>query len=143
MKRTKIVCTIGPASESPEMIRALIESGMNVARINMAHGTHDEHRAVIERVRAVARALGVPLAVMADTKGPAIRTGELKTEKIFLRQGQKLTLVEEPVLGDETQISISYKGLSQYIRPGMKILLANGEIELGVLEVHPGGSFAK
>jgi pyruvate kinase len=138
MKRTKIVCTIGPASESPEMIRALIESGMNVARINMAHGTHDEHRAVIERVRAVARSLGVPLAVMADTKGPAIRTGELKTEKIFLRQGQKLTLVEEPVLGDETQISISYKGLSQYIRPGMRILLANGEIELGVLEVHPG-----
>jgi pyruvate kinase len=138
MKRTKIVCTIGPASESPEMIRALIESGMNVARINMSHGTHDEHRAVIERVRAVAHSLGVPVAVMADTKGPAIRTGELKTEKIFLRQGQKLTLVEEPVLGDETQISISYKGLSQYIQPGMRILLANGEIELGVLEVHPG-----
>jgi pyruvate kinase len=138
IKRTKIVCTIGPESSSPEIIQAMIESGMNVARINMAHGTHDEHREVIERVRAIARSLGVPVAVMADTKGPAIRTGELKTEKIFLRQGQKLTLVEEPVLGDETQISISYKGLSQYIRPGMKILLANGEIELGVLEVYPG-----
>nr|BAL59771.1 pyruvate kinase [Candidatus Acetothermum autotrophicum] len=137
-KRTKIVCTIGPASSSPETIRAMITSGMNVARINMSHGTHQEHRETIERVRAVAHSLGVPVAVMADTKGPAIRTGELKTEKVLLKQGQRLTLVEDPVLGDETQISISYKGLSQHVRPGMKILLANGEIELTVLEVHPG-----
>ncbi len=137
-KRTKIVCTIGPASASPQTIRAMIEGGMNVARINMAHGTHEAHRETIERVRAIARALGVPVAVMVDTKGPAIRTGELKAEKIFLRQHQKLTLVEEPVLGDETQISISYKGLSQYVQPGMKILLANGEIELHILEVQPG-----
>lgn len=137
-KRTKIVCTIGPASSRPETIRAMIESGMNAARINMAHGTHEEHQEIIQRVRAVARELGVPIAVIADTKGPAIRTGELKTEKIFLRQGQTLTLVEEPVLGDETQISISYRGLSRYVRPGMKILLANGEIELLVREVQPG-----
>lgn len=138
MKRTKIVCTIGPASSSPKTIRAMIESGMSVARINMSHGTHEEHQEIIKRVRAVAQELGVPIAVMADTKGPAIRTGELKSEKVFLRQGQKLTLVEEPVLGDETQISVSYKGLSQYVKPDMKILLANGEIELIVLEVQPG-----
>ncbi len=111
---------------------------MNVARINMSHGTHEEHQEIIERVRSAARSLGVPIAVMADTKGPAIRTGELKTEKIFLRKGQTLTLVEDPILGDETRISISYKGLSQYVRPGMKILLANGEIELIVSEVQPG-----
>jgi pyruvate kinase len=140
IKRTKIVCTIGPeSSESPEMIRALIESGMNVARINMAHGTHDEHRAVIERVRAVARALwGCPWPSWPTPRARRSAPASSRSEKIFLRQGQKLTLVEEPVLGDETQISISYKGLSQYIRPGMRILLANGEIELGVLEVHPG-----
>lgn len=137
-KRTKIVCTIGPASSSPQTIQAMIASGMNVARINMSHGTHEEHRAVIEHVRSVAETLGVPIAVMVDTKGPAIRTGELKTEKIRLRQGQKLTLLEEPVLGDETHISINYKGLSQYVKPGTKILLANGEIELTVLEVQPG-----
>ncbi len=137
-KRTKIVCTIGPASSSPETLQAMITSGMNVARINMSHGTHAEHREVIQRVRAAAQAVGSPVAVMADTKGPALRTGELKSEKIFLRQGQKLTLVEDPVLGDETRISISYRGLSQYIQPGMKILLANGEIELVVLGVEPG-----
>ncbi len=137
-KRTKIVCTSGPASSSPEIIRAMIASGMNVARINMSHGTHDEHQAIIERVHVVSRELGVPVAVMADTKGPAIRTGELKSEKIFLRQGQRLTLVEDPILGDETKISVSYRGLSQYVKPGMKIFLANGEIELVVLEVHPG-----
>jgi pyruvate kinase len=137
-KRTKIVCTIGPASSSPETIRAMIEGGMNVARINMAHGTHEEHRALIERVRAAAHALGVPVAIMADTKGPAIRTGELKSEKISLRQGQRLTLVEDPILGDETQISISYRGLWQHVQPGMKIWLANGEIELLVVAVQPG-----
>jgi pyruvate kinase len=137
-KRTKIVCTIGPACSDAKTIQAMAENGMNVARINMSHGTHEEHRTVIERVRSVAETLGIPLAVMADTKGPAIRTGELKTEKIRLRQGQKLILLEEPVLGDETRISISYKGLSQYVKPGMKILLANGEIELTVLQVQPG-----
>ncbi len=137
-KRTKIVCTIGPACSKAETMQAMIASGMNVARINMSHGTHEEHRAVIERVRSVAETLGVPIAVMVDTKGPAIRTGELKTEKIRLRQGQKLTLLEEPVLGDDTHISISYKGLSQYVKQGTKILLANGEIELTVLEVQPG-----
>jgi len=116
----------------------MIEHGMNVARINMAHGTHEEHHEMIKRVRAVAQELGVPIAVMADTKGPAIRTGELKSEKIFLRKGQKLALVEDPVLGDETQISVSYQGLWHYVQPGMKILLANGEIELVALEVQPG-----
>lgn len=111
---------------------------MNVARINMSHSTHEEHQEIIKRVRSVARSLGVPIAVMADTKGSAIRTGELKSEKILLRKGQKLMLVEDPVLGDETQISVSYQGLSRYVQPGMKILLANGEIELVVLEVQPG-----
>ncbi len=138
IKRTKIVCTIGPASSSPGTIHAMIASGMNVARINMSHGTHEEHQEIIGRVRAVSRELGVPIAVMADTKGPAIRTGELKSEKIFLGQGQRVTLVEDPILGDETRISISYKGLWQYVKPGVKILLANGEIELVVLEVQPG-----
>lgn len=137
-KRTKIVCTIGPACSDAETMQAMIASGMNVARINMSHSTHEEHRAVIKRVRSVAETLGVPIAVMVDTKGPAIRTGELKTEKIRLRQGQKLTLLEEPVLGDETRISISYKGLWQHVKPGTKIVLANGEIELTALEVQPG-----
>ncbi|MCS6936112.1 MAG: pyruvate kinase [Candidatus Bipolaricaulota bacterium] len=137
-KRTKIVCTVGPASLDLRLLQELIESGMNVARINMSHGTHAEHREMIARVRRAAAAVGTAVAVMVDTKGPAIRTGELKREKIALQAGQKLWLLEDPVLGDEQQISISYQGLWQHVRAGMKILLANGEIELRVLETHPG-----
>lgn len=138
LKRTKIVCTLGPASLDERVLAAMIAGGMNVARINMSHGTHAEHRGMIARVRSAAHTLGIPLAIMVDTKGPAIRTGELKHEKIALQAGQKLLLVEEPVLGDERQISISYQGLAQHVRAGMKILLANGEIELSVLETQPG-----
>lgn len=137
-KRTKIVGTVGPASLDPQLLQELITSGMNVARINMSHGTHADHREMIARVRRAATAVGAAVAVMVDTKGPAIRTGELKREKIMLQAGQKLWLVEEPVLGDEQQISISYEGLSQHVRAGMKILLANGEIELSVLQTQPG-----
>lgn len=132
MKRTKIVCTMGPSSFDEHILEEMILSGMNVARINMSHGTHDQHRETIERVERVAHRLGLPVAVMADTKGPAIRTGDLKTEKITLRAGQKLILTEEPLPGDETKITVVYQGLAEHLRPGMKILLANGEIALVV-----------
>jgi len=135
MKRTKIVCTLGPASFDPNVLEEMIHSGMNVARINMSHGSHEQHKQTLDRAREVATKIKAPLAVMADTKGPAIRTGDLQNEKVTLRAGQKLILTEEPIQGDETRITIVYQGLAQHIRPGMKILLANGEIALEVERV--------
>ena len=138
IKRTKIVCTMGPASFAPDVLEEMILSGMNVARINMSHGTHEQHRQTIDRAREVASKVKAPLAVMADTKGPAIRTGDLKHEKVTLRAGQKLILTEEPIQGDETRITVVYAGLANHLKPGMKILLANGEIALEVERVRGG-----
>jgi len=135
MKRTKIVCTMGPASFAPSILEEMIHSGMNVARINMSHGSHEQHKQTLDRVRLVSEKLKTPVAVMADTKGPAIRTGDLKNEKVTLRAGQKLILTEEPIQGDETRITVVYAGLTEHIKPGMKILLANGEIALEVERV--------
>jgi pyruvate kinase len=135
MKRTKIVCTLGPASFVPEVLEKMIQSGMNVARLNLSHGTHEQHRETIERARQVAARLQSPLAIMADTKGPAIRTGDLKNEKVTLRAGQKLILTEDPIQGDETRVTVVYEGLAQHVKPGLKILLANGEIALEVERV--------
>jgi pyruvate kinase len=135
IKRTKIVCTMGPASFDSRILEEMIHSGMNVARINMSHGSHEQHKETLDRVRRVSEKLQIPIAVVADTKGPAIRTGDLKNEKVMLRAGQKIILTEEPIQGDETRVTVVYEGLSDHIKPGMKILLANGEIALEVERV--------
>ena len=85
LKKTKIVCTIGPASENPEILEQLINNGMNVARLNFSHGTHEEHLAKIKTIRRIRRKLNVPVAIMLDTKGPEIRTGNFKVDEIFLK----------------------------------------------------------
>lgn len=132
MRKTKIICTLGPATDNPEMIMALIKAGMNVARLNFSHGTHAEHGARIDMVREAARELGAYIAVMLDTRGPEIRTGTLKNGKVNLVNGQKFILTSRPVEGDEHAVQISYAGLPAEVKPGTRIMIADGFIQLQV-----------
>lgn len=135
MRRTKIVCTIGPASESVEVLKQLIYEGMNVARLNFSHGTHEEHLRRVEAIRQAAASTGRRVAIMLDTKGPEIRTGILKEETVILEEGKQITLTTEDIPGDASRMSISYKGLPQDVKPGNMILIADGLIGLQVLSV--------
>ncbi|MFZ7104667.1 MAG: pyruvate kinase [Peptococcaceae bacterium] len=135
MRRTKIVCTIGPASESVEQLCQLIDAGMNVARLNFSHGTHEEHGQRIANVREAVKRTGKPVAIMLDTKGPEIRTGILKEGKITLETGKKVILTTEEFAGDQEKIHINYRGLPRDVREGKRILLDDGLIALLVLKV--------
>lgn len=132
MRKTKIVCTIGPASESPEVIRALLKAGMNVARLNFSHGTNDEHLARITNLREVAAELEVNLALLLDIQGPKIRVGKLKTGPIELISGQEYTLTVEPYEGDEKKIHVDYPYLHRDLRTGSVIYIDDGLLELRV-----------
>lgn len=138
-KRTKIVGTIGPASHRPEVLKELLAAGMNVARINMAHGGPEEHRQTIQSVRTAAAQADLPMAIMADTKGPGIRTGALAGGQVALKAGQEVLLVEDDALGDAERIPIDYQGLAKHLHSGDTIWLANGEIELRVLQSTSAG----
>jgi pyruvate kinase len=133
-KRTKIVGTIGPASRRPEILKELLTAGMNVARINMAHGSPEEHRETLQSVRAAAAQADLPVAIMADTKGPGMRTGALEGGSLALRANQEILLVEDDVLGNAERIPIAYKGLVKHLHTGDTIWLANGELALRVLK---------
>ncbi len=135
MRRTKIVCTIGPASDSLEVMRELLRAGMDVARLNFSHGTHEEHAARLARLRQAAREEGRFLAVMLDTKGPEIRTGLLREEKVVLQEGARLVLTTEEVLGDASRVTVDYPRFPQVVRPGSSVLIDDGMIALKVLEV--------
>ena len=133
MRKTKIVCTIGPASESEEKLRELIEAGMNVARFNFSHGTHEEHRAKFERLVKVRSEMNLPIATLLDTKGPEIRTRDFKNGKVQLVEGQKFTLTTDPdFLGDETGCSVTYEGLPGDVKPGSSVMIDDGLIGLRV-----------
>ncbi|PTX63231.1 pyruvate kinase [Melghirimyces profundicolus] len=138
MRRTKIVCTIGPASEDKETLRRLVRAGMNVARLNFSHGNHEEHLRRIERIREVERELGTKVAILLDTKGPEIRTGLLREGEVELKTGETITLTTEEIEGDASRVSVSYKGLPDDIRPGSTILVDDGLISLRVEEVQGG-----
>jgi pyruvate kinase len=131
--RTKIVCTLGPASSSRDGIRALIEAGLNVARINFSHGTHDLHARTIETVRAVANELGRPVAILGDLQGPRIRIGDLPAP-IELTQGQEVVLAPEESVGSG-EIPVTYDALASDVRAGNRILINDGLLELTVVEV--------
>ncbi|MBN2908995.1 pyruvate kinase [Polycladomyces sp. WAk] len=132
MRKTKIVCTIGPASEDPETLKRLILSGMNVARLNFSHGSHEEHGRRIDAVRQAAAELGKTVAILLDTKGPEIRTGELQGGEAELKTGDRLTLTTEPILGNAQRVSVSYEGLPADVQPGSTILIDDGLIRLDV-----------
>jgi len=134
MRKTKIICTIGPASEKAETLKHMIEAGMNVARLNFSHGSHEEHRLRMLAVREAARACNKPVAIMLDTKGPEIRTGKLKNGKIKLEGGQRFVLTTREIIGDENEVAISYPHLPEEVKKGTTILLSDGLINLQVEE---------
>ncbi len=135
-RRTKIVCTLGPATASEETIEALMRAGMDVARINFSHGTHDEHAATISRVRAVAARLDRPVAILQDLQGPKIRTGALLDgHPVTLRSGQEFTITTTPLTGTAERVSTTYEALPHDVQPGNRILLSDGSIELRVLRI--------
>ncbi len=126
MRKTKIICTIGPASESREVFREMCLQGMNVARLNFSHGTHAEHQAKIDMIKAVREELDLPIAVMLDTKGPEYRIGTFKDGKVTLKAGDEFTFTTRDVEGDEHLVSVNYPGLMDDIGAGDKILVNNG-----------------
>jgi len=132
-RHSKIVCTIGPATRSPRMIRKLIAAGMDVARLNFSHGTHQEHAQSIAMLRDVAAEFKKPLAILADLQGPKIRTGALAGGgTVLLRGGQKFVITTAKVLGDSTRVSTTFQPLPREVKPGDRILLSDGLIELRV-----------
>jgi pyruvate kinase len=134
-RRTKIVATIGPATEDEDSMRDLITAGMNVARMNFSHGSHENHAERIRRMRRASESCGIPVTIMMDLQGPKIRTGKLKTGQINLVPGKTITLTTRTVLGDENLVSVDYPELPRVLEPGKRILLADGIMELKVLAV--------
>jgi pyruvate kinase len=135
MRKTKIVCTIGPASDDKETLRQMILAGMNVARLNFSHGSHEEHRARVERLKALREEMKAPLAIMLDTKGPEIRIGRFKDGAIQLNEGDTFTLTTQPREGGQDGVTVSHEKLPLYVRPGNSIMLDDGLIGLAVESV--------
>ena len=132
--RTKIVCTLGPASSTKEQLRGLVQAGLNVARLNFSHGTHEQHAQLVARVREVSDELGCPVAILGDLQGPRIRVGDLPVP-IDLKDGDDLTLVYEGEERAAAEIPVTYESLAEDVRVGDRILINDGLIELLVLEV--------
>jgi pyruvate kinase len=133
-RKTKVLCTIGPASESPRIMEALIRAGMDVARLNFSHGTQDEHLRKIKTIRQVAERLEKPVSILQDLSGPKIRVGKVKEGGVELKKGEKFFMTNREIIGDEQGVSVNYATLPEEVKPGDSILLADGMIELRVLE---------
>ncbi|MFP4371704.1 MAG: pyruvate kinase [Halanaerobium sp.] len=136
MRKTKIVCTLGPATNDKEIIKDVVNAGMNVARMNFSHGDHEEHMQRIDMVKQAEKETGKTVGLMLDTKGPEIRTGEMKGDKIQLEAGSELVISKEDVEGTTDKISVSYKDLAQDMEVGNKILIDDGLIELEVTAIN-------
>ena len=134
LKKTKIVCTLGPASRDENTIKAMLEAGMNVARLNFSHGTHEEHKAAIETFRKVRDSLDIPAAVLLDTKGPEIRLGDFENGSEILNEGDRFVLTSENCPGNSERISTTYDKLPFQVGRGTKILIDDGRVKLNVLE---------
>jgi pyruvate kinase len=132
MRKTKIICTIGPASDSEEMLRAMMLAGMDVARLNFSHGTYDDHQLKIDRIKKLRVELGLHTALLLDTKGPEIRLGEIKNGLVTLSEGQTFTIYADSREGDATGASVTYPDLYRDVKPGGTILIDDGLIELGI-----------
>ena len=135
MRKTKIICTLGPASESEEIIEKLCLAGMNVARFNFSHGTHEWHKTVMDRVKRVREKLGLPVAIMLDTKGPEYRLGTFKNGPVELADGDRYTFTVDDIQGDSERVSVSYKTLCSELAPGDRIYVNNGIVQFEVDEI--------
>lgn len=135
MKKTKIVCTIGPASRSRETLTELIQAGLNVARLNFSHGDHEDHKKTYDDIRAIAKELKTPVAILQDLSGPKIRTGKVVDKGMELIKGNELILTTDDIMGDNNRVSVTYKLLPSEVKSGDPILLADGVMELVVKEV--------
>ncbi|MBE5806789.1 MAG: pyruvate kinase [Clostridiales bacterium] len=138
MRKTKIICTIGPASASEETLTAMARAGMNVARINFSHGTYPEHKEKMDAVKRVREALGTSIAIMLDTKGPEYRIKTFEHGKVMLKEGDRFTLCVDDVVGCEKCVSVNYAGLADDLAPGDRVLLNNGLLALDVDEIENG-----
>lgn len=135
MRKTKIVCTLGPATEQPGVLREMMLAGMNVARFNFSHGSHEEHRQRLEELKALRAELGLPVAALLDTKGPEIRLKTFENGSVRLRAGETFTLTSEDIVGDESRCAISYAALPGDVKAEDTILLDDGLVRLTVLDV--------
>ena len=134
MRKTKIVCTLGPASTKEEIIHAMLKAGMNVARVNFSHGDHASHGKTIDLFRGVRDAMGLSAAVMLDTKGPEIRTRDFAGGKAQLKNGEMFTLTTRDILGDAHGCGITYANLPQELKAGDAVLIDDGKLRLEVCE---------
>jgi pyruvate kinase len=134
MRRTKIVCTIGPASESPQMLRGLLEAGMDVARLNLSHGDQAWHAGMVARIRQVAAEAGQPIGILWDLSGPKLRVGKMAEGGVRLQPTTEVTLTTRPIVGHDGEVPVQYGSLPQHVTPGERILLDDGLLELQVLE---------
>lgn len=136
MRKTKIICTIGPASEREDVLTEMCLSGMNVARLNFSHGTHEEHQKKIDLIRKVREKLNLPIAIMLDTKGPEYRIGTFENHKVTLQEGAQFIFTTEEVVGNEERVTVSYKNLMNEIHVGDTILVNNGLLVFEVKELN-------
>ena len=143
MKKTKIVCTIGPSSDSYDVLKALVNEGMNVARLNFSHGTHPEHKKRIDTINKLRDDLDEPIAIMLDTKGPEIRIKTFKDGMIRIEQGQDFTLTSEDVEGDETKVSVTYKDITKDLKADDRVLIDDGLVEFTVISVDEKNVYMK
>ena len=135
MRRTKIVCTLGPSTDKEEVLRNLMKNGMNVARMNFSHGTHEEQKARLDMIKKLREELNLPVAALLDTKGPEIRIGDVEGGKMELKPGQEFTLTTEEMLGTEKKVTITYKELYKDVEPGDSILIDDGLIGMEVVRI--------
>lgn len=132
MKKTKIVCTIGPATADVEVLKKMILAGMNVARLNFSHGGYQDQERFIKAVKQAREEVNMPVALLLDTQGPEIRTGKLEEAPALLKAEEEFTLVNEDIIGDNTKVSVTYKDLYKDVKPGTTILIDDGKIEIEV-----------
>ena len=135
MRKTKIICTLGPATDDVEILRQMVRLGMNGARFNFSHGTHESHLAMLEKLKAARDAVGAPVATILDTKGPEIRIKSFTGGRVMLKEGEIFTLTTREVDGDETCVSVTYDRLHEELFPGCRVLLDDGLVELAVAEI--------
>src|SRR6476659_2686145 len=135
MRRAKIVCTLGPATSTPERIRALVEAGMDVARLNLSHGSYDDHEKVYRMVREASDTVGRSVAVLVDLQGPKIRVGNFAAGPVELARGDVFRITTDDVPGDRHIVSTTYQGLPGDVRPGDRILIDDGKVAVEVTDV--------